>query len=640
MHPVRNQSGKRAARHLEVDQTVTVGELKAAVARLAGLLVLCEPSDGPSVEALVRALEETARLAKLAGDKRTEQRATDAAALAGRVLSNRLPDQERALALLSEAVAEVTGGPRSALDMPATIEDAQLMGEFIDKTGEYLDAADEDLLVLERDPGNKDALDAVFRAFHTIKGMAGCLSLDSIQELAHEGESLLEAGRGSREPLGQHTLDDAFAAVDRLRMSVRDVVADTATDQGGWVEPEVDARDTDATTRARAARETVRVDAERLDQLLDAIGELVIAESMASRTARIEAGRSVALRQQLGRLDKLTRQLHEMTGSLKMVPLRPTFQRLARAVRDVSRKSGKRVRLVMSGYETELDKAVVDYIEDPLMHLVRNAVDHGIESDVAAREAAGKPQVGRIELRAYHKGGAIYVEVEDDGAGLDRDSIVAKARAMGLIGETEPSLKELFSFLFLPGFSTSEVVTDVSGRGVGMDVVKRAVDSLSGQVSVRSEPGVGTTFILRLPVTLAVIDGMAVRVGTERYIVPTLSVVRSVRPVGGDLCTVLGTGEVMQHGDELVRLIRLAELFEQSASSEQLTESIVMIVEDDGERAGLVVDELLGQQQIVIKSLGQALGEVVGVSGGAVMPDGRVGLILDVEGLVSLADAN
>ncbi len=515
-------------------------------------------------------------------------------------------------------------------------DDAELLHDFAVRATEHMDDADEFLLALEHDPTDRGAVDAVLRAFHTVKGMAGFLALNDVRDLAHEGEGLLESAQGGERVPDAETLDRVFGMVDAMREAIRIAAggAPTAAPREGS-----SAEETEPTAIATVARETIRVDSERLDQLLDAIGELVIAESMVSRTARVEMALSVGLGQQLGRLDKLMRQLHEMAGSLRMIPLRPTFQRMARAARDIAHQADKQVDFILSGAETELDKAVVDRIADPLLHLVRNAVDHGIES-ARDRVAAGKPACGRVELRAYHKAGSIFVEIEDDGCGLDPEAIITRAREMGLLAEDEsaPTERELLGLVFAPGLSTSEEVTDVSGRGVGMDVVKRTIDSLGGQISVRSESGRGTQFIMRLPVTLAVIDGMVIQVSDERYIVPTLSVVRSIRPEAAEITSVFERGETLRLGDELVRLIKLRDVFSLNGFKLGVDESIVMVVESDGEKAGLVIDEIVGQQQIVIKSLGDALGEVAGVSGGAVMPDGRVGLILDVGGLVALAN--
>lgn len=625
--------------------------------QVAELLVLAEPDDMPSVEAVSMRLAGIPALAAQAGLADLARISAAAASFAARAARGETPDAAAALKVIRDGIDEMRGALQSAAG-PAedTADDDELVREFVAKTDEYLDSAEERLLAMEAGDAGEGAVDAVFRAFHTIKGMTGFLSLDELGALAHAGESLLEPARaaGAADP---STVDAALATIDEIRLAISALVGrkPTPADAGEAAPPvspasgpaaarheglSASSGPAAAVTSARVAaeRETVRVDAERLDALLDAIGELVIAESMASRTARVEAQGSAVLAQQLGRLDKLTRQLHEMAASLRMIPMRHTFQRLARAVRDLSKRSGKQIRFVTSGEDTELDKAVVDRIGDCLVHIVRNAVDHGIENTAEERSVAGKPAAGRIEVSAYHKAGNIYVEVADDGRGLDTDAILGKARDLGYVADGDGAAeRELLSLICRPGFSTSAEVSDVSGRGVGMDMVKRTVDGLGGQIAIRSQPGAGCTLVIRLPVTLAVIDGMTIRVGADRYIVPTLSVVRSLRPETGAVSSVMGSGEVLELDKELLRLVRLRRLFDAGADVPP-DEAIVMVVEDDGQRAGLVIDEIVGQQQIVIKSLGEALGEITGVSGGAVMPDGRVGLILDVGGLVALAN--
>ena len=321
-----------------------------------------------------------------------------------------------------------------------------------------------------------------------------------------------------------------------------------------------------------------------------------------------------------------------------MIPLRSTFQKMARLARDVARKADKQVEFIMFGEDTELDKMVVDQIGDPLIHMVRNAVDHGLEPDAEARRAAGKPEVGRVELRAFHRGGKIYIEIEDDGRGLDRDAILAKARERGLVGpEDEPSDREVFQLIFHPGLSTARKVTDVSGRGVGMDVVRKNVEALRGQIDIQSRPGKGSIFTICLPLTLAIIDGMVLRVGNERYIMPTLSIQTTIRAENGMISSVHGRGLLLRLQGELIPVFRLDELFAIEGAETDLTRAVIVIVENDGRRIGVVADELLGQQQIVIKPLGDGMQQMPGLSGGAIMPDGQVSLILDIAGLMKLA---
>jgi two-component system, chemotaxis family, sensor kinase CheA len=409
----------------------------------------------------------------------------------------------------------------------------------------------------------------------------------------------------------------------------------TPADSAAPTEEQAEATQSQAPSSNGSAMRTgsVRIEEGRLDTLLDAIGEMVIAESMVSASTRTGAD-AAALEAQIERLDKITRELQQMATSLRMVPIRATFRRMARLVRDVAAKAGKDVDFVVSGEDTELDKIVVDRISDPLVHALRNAVDHGIESP-AERLAAGKPARGRIELRAFHAGGAIHVEICDDGRGVDAEAILTRARERGLVGEDErPDERGLLDIVFAPGFSTAKSVTDVSGRGVGMDVVKRTVEELRGRVDLRTRAGEGTTLAIRLPLTLAIIDGMTLRVGDERYVLPLLSIQRSVRPTAEQISNVVGRGEMLALDGELVPVIRLHRLFSTPGAQTDLTKAVVVIIDDNGAHAGLVACELLGQQQTVIKPLGEGLPEQPGVAGGAIMSDGRVGLILDAAGLV------
>jgi two-component system chemotaxis sensor kinase CheA len=292
----------------------------------------------------------------------------------------------------------------------------------------------------------------------------------------------------------------------------------------------------------------------------------------------------------------------------------------------------------MSGEDTELDKSLVDQIGDPLVHIIRNAMDHGIESPEERREA-GKPETGRVALRAFHEGGNIFIEVEDDGRGLDREAILSKARQQGIIENgDELSDEEVWRLIFRPGFSTTEEVTDVSGRGVGMDVVTKNIEAMRGHVEIDSSPGEGSTFSIRLPLTLAIIDGMVIRVGEERYVLPTLSIEQSVRPSEEDISSVLQTGQMLDFQGQDIPMYHLGRLFEIPGAEPDPTEALVVVVETEDRLIGLVTDELLGQQQIVIKSLGGSLQKLPGMAGGAIMPDGNVALILDIGGMIKLAE--
>jgi two-component system, chemotaxis family, sensor kinase CheA len=323
--------------------------------------------------------------------------------------------------------------------------------------------------------------------------------------------------------------------------------------------------------------------------------------------------------------------------AVRMIPIKTLFSRFPRLVRDLTAAVGKQAVLTTAGEETELDKTVIEKIGDPLTHLIRNAVDHGIEPP-EDRTMAGKPEHGTVRLEAYQRGGNIYIEVADDGKGLDRDRIAAKAIQNGLLAaDQHPTDEEVLALIFRPGLSTAEKVTNVSGRGVGMDVVKRNVEALGGSIAIRSEPGAGTCFTIKLPLTLAIMDGQSLRVGEQVYILPLVTIVESIRPTRSAVARVFGRGETLTVRGQVLPVIRLHELFGVEPRTTELTEALAVIVEHDRQLAALAVDDLLGQQQVVIKSLEANFHKLEGVAGATILGDGRVALILDVPGLVALA---
>ncbi|MGQ9859367.1 MAG: chemotaxis protein CheA [Thermodesulfobacteriota bacterium] len=393
-------------------------------------------------------------------------------------------------------------------------------------------------------------------------------------------------------------------------------------------------------SKAGASAGTIRVDMAKLDNLVDMVGELVIAQSLIRQNPRVQEAMDHRLAKDFGHLGRITSELQRTAMSMRMVPIRVTFQKMIRLVRDLSRKSGKQVQLIMSGEETEIDRNMVDAIHDPLVHMIRNSVDHGIETP-ELREQRGKPAVGTIHLKAYHKGGHVIIEIQDDGGGLDRARILEKARQRGLIRPDEtPSDHEIDQIIFQPGFSTAEKVTDVSGRGVGMDVVKKAIEKLRGRIELISQPEMGCTVVVKLPLTLAIIDGMIVRVGNERYIIPTMSIRETFQPSDGAVSTVHGKREVIMVRDKLMPLMRLHRIFSTPTARTRVSEALGIVVDNEGDCRCLLVDEVLGKQEVVIKSLGEGLRHLPGISGGAILGDGRVALILDVAGLLSMDESS
>jgi two-component system, chemotaxis family, sensor kinase CheA len=387
-----------------------------------------------------------------------------------------------------------------------------------------------------------------------------------------------------------------------------------------------------------APESMVKVTTTRLDALINTVGELVIAQAMVSQDITKMSGADQRITRNMSHMGKITRELQDLTMAMRMVPIQGVFQKMSRLIRDLARKSGKQIDLKLTGSETELDRNLVEAISDPLIHMVRNAADHGIE-DITDRVQAGKTPQGHVELKAYHQAGSVVVEIVDDGRGLNKAKILAKARQAGLIKEDqELTEEETFHLIFAPGLSTAEKVTDVSGRGVGMDVVRRNVEALRGRIDITSVEGKGSTFSIRLPLTLAVIDGLVVKVGAERYILPITSIEQSIRPRREQLSTVQGRGEMCMIRNSLLPLCRLHTLFNVQPRATDPCAALLVLVQDGSRRCCLLVDELLGQQQVVIKSLGEAMAAVPGISGGAILGDGTISLILDVPGLIELAD--
>ena len=384
-------------------------------------------------------------------------------------------------------------------------------------------------------------------------------------------------------------------------------------------------------------RDTVKVDLERVDSMVEMIGELIIVEAMVVHAPEMQRVATLKLRNSLNQLTKISRDLQNVAMRMRMVPVRSVFQKMARMVRDLSRKTGKDVVLELSGEDTEMDRSMVERMEDPLVHLVRNAMDHGVET-AAERVEAGKPARSTLRLCAYHDGGSIVVELADDGRGLRRELILARAREKGLVAEKqEIDDTEAQALIFLPGFSTAAQVTEISGRGVGMDVVKRNIEGMRGRVTVSSVPGQGSTVRMVLPLTLAIIDGMLVMCGAEKYIIPSLSIIESLRPPEGMISSIAGRGEVINVRGEILPLLRLHRLLEMPGPARPMAESHVVVVEGLGRKVGLVLDDVLTQQQVVIKPLGTGMGDTDFLSGAAILSDGRVGLILNVDRLAQLA---
>lgn len=595
-----------------------------------------------------------------------------------------------------EAEADERPVPLVETETEVEIETPEMIKRFTEETAALCDEAEAALLALEKAPDDPEYAGQAFRALHSLKGNAGFFGYAEIEEVSHHAEAVLDLIREGQKECDSVTISFLLIAVDALREGVRQIsnglvpempgkeellqhlarlageaagrpaetgaepVAVSESEPGpageeavqsttGRVdarrESEAEAGEPGESADARERRlfagqqQVIRVDVEKLDKLLDLVGELVIAEAMVANCQVSGNGQAERFEKAILRLDKITREIQEVAMAMRMIPLAGTFRKMVRLVRDLSHKANKKVDLQIIGEETEVDKTIIEQISDPLVHLIRNAVDHGIESP-EERRAAGKPETGRIVIEAKHSVGEVWIIVADDGRGLDREKILRKGVEKGLITGEERELKdeEVWRLIFEPGFSTAEKVSSVSGRGVGMDVVKRNIERIRGKIDIRSRPGGGTMFIIRIPLTLAIIEGMVVRVGSNRYTIPIGSIKESFQPRMDQITRTPDNLEVVRIRGELLPVIRLHELYRVRPNCEELTEGILIVVENNEQKYCLFVDELVGQQQIVIKGLSTYLGHVRGVSGCAILGDGDISMILDIADLFSAAE--
>ena len=436
---------------------------------------------------------------------------------------------------------------------------------------------------------------------------------------------------------GLVTKDDVNLAVKAAQTSPLKKIGEVLIEEGKVTPKQVSQalrKQTEQTTDAS----TLRVDVHKLDDLIDMVGELVITQSMIQEDLTQQVNADKNLLRDIALFSRITSSLQRTSMRLRMIPIRQTFQRMSRLIRDLAKNAGKTVIIEMHGEETEIDRNMVDEIYNPLVHMVRNSVDHGLETP-EERIKAGKPEKGLIRLQAYHRGGNIVIEISDDGRGLNRQKIIDKALKKGLISNMDNlSEHDVFKMILLPGLSTAEKVTDVSGRGVGMDVVKQAVEKLRGKIDIESAQGKGTTFSTSFPLTLAIIDGMMVKVGQEIYVIPTMAIRQALRPAKEHHNVVVNKGETIHVMGQLLPLVRLYALFGIEPLKKDPWEAIVVVVEGENRAKCLLVDEIIGKAEVVIKSLGAGLKHIKGVSGGAILGDGRIGLILDPEGLFELSE--
>ena len=388
-----------------------------------------------------------------------------------------------------------------------------------------------------------------------------------------------------------------------------------------------------------ASKSTIRIDTFKLDELFDSVGELVITQNFIAQNEKIRAIEDESISRTIETLSKISKKIQDRVMSLRMVAIKDTFEKMKRVVRDTSKKTGKEVHLVVVGEDTEIDKTMIDSLSDPLIHIIRNAIDHGLEADADERAAAGKTPDGKVTLKAFHKSGSIVISVSDDGRGINKERVLQKAIERGVItGDENLTDSQIFGLIMQPGFSTAETISDLSGRGVGLDVVKTSIEKLRGKIEIDSKEGEGTTFSMVLPLTLAIIDGMLVQAAGEIYIIPTLSVVESFRPEEEIVHIVQGKGEFVSLRGQYIPIVRLSDVFELQTKRIEPWEGILVCVETEAGRIAIMVDELVGRQQVVIKTLGKSLAKLKEIAGGAILGNGDIALILNIDELRPLIE--
>lgn len=678
-------------------KVVVNGAEALAVEALNQLILMAEHSHCGEL-----ANEAKSAVARLSSASFTEDEARSITARMQSIIQTQISSEEKRV-----------GEPTRA-EVPATLvfeEDPEMLAGFVLESDEHLISIEEQILMLEKDPSLIDTVHAVFRSFHTIKGLAGFLGLSGVQAVAHEVETLLDHARNLRISITPEIVDLVLDSSEYLKEevalvrakinnaplpSVRDntillytlSTATTNAASGGKhssqeqtahdhtpvviVEPgtmesvpsitalPVPPRETAQieefaslasssqiatpqtlevvpvarkAVRSELASASIRVETSKLDRLMDMVGEMVIAQSILSNSPRLAAHGDARLSGEMSRLARITGEVQRCAMSMRMMPIGPLFQKNAKMVRDLSRRNGKKVSLELSGEATELDKTIAEELSDPLLHMIRNALDHGIEPP-EERIAAGKDPMASLRISAEHQAGQIVISISDDGRGLDPQRLLNKAIQKGLIDESaQLGQEDIFKLIFAPGFSTAEKITDISGRGVGMDVVRKHVETLRGRIEIKSELGKGTTFFIHLPLTLAIIEGLVIVVGQHRYIIPVFSVREMFRPTKDMYFTVQGHDEMILMRGELLPLIRLHKRFDLEPRTVDICQGLLVVCEFSGKQFCLFVDDLLGRQEIVIKSLDDTFKSTVGLAGCAILGDGGIGLILDVAGI-------
>jgi two-component system chemotaxis sensor kinase CheA len=622
-------------------------------------------------------------LAIVSGEKQEEEEDDDLAAFFA-------PDADQGETKeIAEPEPEPEPAPEPVVEKPSAAvpsgsSDQYISGDMLEQylvnSLELIDVAEKNLLELESDPKNEDLVAETFGMLHSIKGNSGFMGFGEIEEVSSEMETILDSIRRKELDVEQNIVTILLSNVevirDRLQKINRgvekehqevaeEVAPEPIVEEKPVSEVKVEAKKTEASkaeapkpaaakptskpTEPAAAvkkkpnippvqRKDIRVETIKIDKLFDLVGELITIESMVTNSADLKGLNLPNFSKSARMLNKITRELQGISMSIRMMPLEGLFNKMKRLVRDVSIKMKKKVNLIVSGQDTEMDKNVIDEIADPLVHILRNAIDHGVELP-SVRAESGKSETGTVKLSARYEGNEILILVEDDGAGINREVILAKAEEKGILREPGENLtdREVFALLFEPGFSTAKAVTDISGRGVGMDVVKKNIEKLKGRVTIDSVHGRGSRFTLRIPLTLAIMEAMVIRIGESKFAVPLLAVKESFRPDSTNISNTMDGLEVVRVREDVLPIYRLHELFGREPGSKTLEDGILIIIENREKQVCFFADEIVGQQQAVIKGLSSYIGKVQGITGCMILGDGEIGLIIDIEGIVEMA---
>jgi two-component system, chemotaxis family, sensor kinase CheA len=549
--------------------------------------------------------------------------------------------------------------------------------KFNSEANDLILKAEKNLLELEKDISRKDLISDTFGCVHSLKGNSGFMGLKKVESISMQMETILDDLRNNRIEAGVEFITYLLTQLDEIRKEIKSFDFETINldnifnDNEDEAETKAEEKPAEIKTvkkedvinkeespsekkssvplpsipkqEVHAApviqKKDIRVDTAKLDKLFDLVGELITIETMVTNNPDLVDLDLPNFNRAANQMRKITRELQEITMLIRMTPLEGLFNKMKRLVRDLSLKFNKKINFEISGQETEMDKNVIEEISDPLVHILRNAIDHGIES-AEIRKKKGKNEEGDIRLMARYEGNEILIIIEDDGAGLNREKILTKAMSRGLVSVSPEKIpdKEVFSFIFEPGFSTAEKVTEISGRGVGMDVVKKNIDKIRGTVNVDSIPEKGSRFTLRIPLTLSIMDGMLAKVGDTRYSIPILSIRESIRPRPEDITMTMDGLEVVKVRNEIFPVLRLHEIYNKQTGIIKLDEGILIIVESRDKKVCIFVDEILGQQQTVVKPLSEYIGKVHGITGCFILSNGEIGLIIDVDNLIKMCE--